>query len=140
MPPILLILLGLLAATAFEEPVLSVELTLQTRGVRKSITVDPKQTRIDLNGQSRQVPTAPKQWRAILSALKGITLADLPSLKSTSSRASVDAALSARIRVTTATQTYESAPYDHPNPPASLAALVQAIRGSVPADSRASFR
>lgn len=136
----LLLLFGLWATSFVDDPVLSVELTLQTRGTRKSISVNARQTRVDINGNVRQTATPPKQWSAILTALKKINLTDLSSLQTTTSRSAVDAALSARIQVTTTSQTYESAPYDHPHPPQEVTALVDAIIGSAPSASRNEFR
>lgn len=122
-----------------EDPVLSVELVRQTRGVRKTIHVDPQQIRIDVNGNLQQVKTQPKQWRAILAALKGVRLEDLPAMTGDVTRSSVDAALIARLRVTTATKTYESAPHDHPGPPAELVPLTKAMVACVPPESRKQF-
>ena len=131
---------GLMALTYAPEPVVSVELTLQTRGVHKSIIVTAKQTVVEINDQRRQQPTPATHWQAIIKSLQGVNLEGLPSLPTDVSRSSVDAALSARVRVTTTTQTYESATYDHPNPPAVLVPLVKALVASAPSGARSEFR
>jgi hypothetical protein len=131
---------ALMAMTYAPEPVVSVELTLQTRGVHKSIIVTAKQTVVEINDQRRQQPTPVNQWKAIKKSLQGVNLEGLPSLPTDVSRSSVDAALSARVRVTTTTQTYESATYDHPNPPAVLVPLVKALVASAPSGARPEFR
>ena len=131
---------ALMAFAPAPEPVVSVELTLQTRGVHKSIIVTAKQTQVDINGQPRQQPTPPNQWQAILKTLKDVNLEGISTLPTDVSRSSVDAALSARVRITTATQTYESATYDHPNPPAALVPLVKALVTCTPSGARAEFR
>ena len=130
----------LMTATTAPEPVVSVELVLQTRGVYKSIHVTARQTQVDINGQQQQQPTPSSRWQAILQALRGVNLAGLSSVTGDVSRSSVDAALSARVRITTATKTYESATYDHPNAPAVLMPLVKAIVATAPATARTEFR
>lgn len=129
-----------MAAIPAPEPVVAVELTLQTRGVHKSILVNAQQTQVDINGQRRQQPTPPSQWQAVLKALQGVELANLSSLPVDVSRSAVDAALSAHVRITTAAQTYESPTYDHPNAPAPLVPLIKAVVASAPAVTRSEFR
>ncbi len=131
---------ALLSQPTDAERIVSVEMTLQTRGVYKSIQVTPQQTQVEVNGQQRQRPTSPGQWQAVLKALQGVNLTGLSSLPVDVSRSAVDAALSARVRVTTATQTYESATYDHPHPPTGLVPLVKAIIATAPAATQADFR
>ncbi|MDB5242574.1 MAG: hypothetical protein JWP57_3199 [Spirosoma sp.] len=131
---------ALMALTYAPQRVVSVELTLQTRGVYKSILVTAKQTEVDINGQHRQQPTPPGQWQTIIKSLQGVNLEELSSLPTDVSRSSVDAALSARVHIKTATQTYESVTYDHPNPPAKLVPLVKALVACAPSTSRAQFR
>jgi hypothetical protein len=135
-----LLMSALMALTSSPKPVVSVELTLQTRGFYKSIIVTAQQTMVDINGQRRQQPTPANQWQAILKTLQGVHLEDLSSLPTDVSRSSVDAALSARVRIKTAAQTYESATYDHPNPPAVLVPLVKALVASAPSGARSEFR
>jgi hypothetical protein len=140
---ILTIFLMLASALVIPQPadsVQSVELTLQTRGVYRSILVTPRTTRVDVNGKQHQQPTKPSQWKAILKALEGLPLADPPSLPTDVSRSAVDAALSARVRVTTPSQTVESVTYDHPNPPSRMAPLVKAIIATLPAANREAFQ
>ena len=128
-----------MAATTAPEPVVSVELVLQTRGVYKSIHVTARQTQVNINDQQQQQPTSPSRWQAILQSLRGVNLTGLSSLPADVSRSSVDAALSARVRVTTATQTYESTTYDHPNAPTVLMPLIKAIVATAPATARTEF-
>ena len=135
-----LLMSTLLIPPADSERIVSVGLTLQTRGVYKSILVTPQQTQVEVNGQQRQRPTSPAQWQAILKALQDVKLAGLSSLPTDVSRSAVDAALSARVRVITDTQTYESATYDHPHPPAKLVSLVKAILASAPPAMQGDFR
>lgn len=135
-----LLLTALLTLTTAREPVHSVELTLQTRGVHKSIRVTPQQTLIDVNGRQQQQVTTPARWKSILTALKNVELAQMASLPADVSRSSVDAALMAHVSVTTASQTYESVTYDHPSTPTVLAPLVKAIIGSTPAATQTEFR
>lgn len=129
----------LMTATTAPEPVVSVELVLQTRGVYKSIHVTARQTQVNINDQQQQQPTSPSQWQTILQSLRGVNLTGLSSLPADVSRSSVDAALSARVRVTTATQTYESTTYDHPNAPTVLMPLIRAIVATAPATARTEF-
>ena len=135
-----LLLMIILTQPADAERIVSVELTLQTRGVYKSILVTPKQTQVEVNGKQQKRPTPSAQWQAILKALQGVNLRGLSSLPVDVSRTAVDSALSARLRVATTTQTYESAPYDHPNPPAGLVSLIRTIVAVAPPASRAEFR
>lgn len=135
-----LLISALMTLTTAHEPVQSVELTLQTRGVHKSIRVTPKQTLIDVNGKQQQQATTPARWKSILAALKPVELAQMASLPADVSRSSVDAALMAHVSVTTASQTYESVTYDHPSAPKALAPLVKAIIGSAPTASQTQFR
>lgn len=126
--------------TQAPDPIVSVELTLQTRGVHKSIRVTRQQTDVDINGRHRQQATRPAQWQALLNALRGVDLSSIASLPTDVSRSAVDAALSARVRVATATHTYESVTYDHPTPPARLTPAVRALIGSAPKSTQTEFR
>ena len=121
-------------------PVDSVTLTLQTRGVHKSILITAQQTNVDVNGTIRHYPTSVTQWQAIQKALDQVDLSGLSSLPVNVSKSAVDAALSAHIQVVSRAQTYESAYYDHPDPPTKLVPLVQAMLACIPAAAQADFR
>lgn len=138
-PTFLLMIAGVLT-TLQADSIQSVELSLRTRGVNRSIVITAQQTQIDINGQRRQQATSPKQWQAILKALETVKLTEMPSLPTDVSRSAVDAALAAHVTVRTTGQTYESATYDHPNPPAPLAPLVKTMVSILPAASRSAFQ
>ncbi len=133
------LLVGMLSM-ASSNPVDSVSLTLQTRGVHKLIRITARQTQTDVNGVVNHYATPISQWQVILKALDKVDLSGLSSLPVDVSKSSVDAALSAHVQISSGGRTYESVHYDHPHPPTKLVSLVRAIVGSLPPDSQPDFK
>ncbi len=140
MKTLLFFLVGMLTSLLPDETPTSVQLTFQTRGSQKSITVDARQTEIVINGERQRVPTTPTQWANVEKAVKALNLNRLASLKAPSNRSHADAAFAAQVLVTTARTTYESATFDHPNPPRELVALVKALVDAAPKATREEFQ
>lgn len=138
MKPILLALL-MAISTAPAERVLSVELTLQTRGTRKSVTITPAQTVVQINEAQRQERTTPARWRAVVQSLSNVPLNRIATLEVLADKQAVDAAFAATLRVKTDRQTYESTTFDYPNAPELLKPLLKAIRAGVPKADQSQF-
>lgn len=117
----------------------AIELTMQTRGTTKALTVDADRTTVRVNDDTRRVKTPPAQWKRLLRHLDGLRLADLPKLKATTPRSAVDAAYQAQLRVTQGGKTYETEPFDYPNAPQPLAGLLKALVETAPQPERTEF-
>jgi ABC-type antimicrobial peptide transport system ATPase subunit len=135
------LIIWLLWALTVPKPIVrSVSLTMQTRGVRKEIRVDARQMHVTLNDRVVTRPTSARHWQQLTALLNRMNLATLPTLPVSTHRQATDAALAAQLVVVTAGKTYESAAYDHPNPPPAMHPLVTALIDGVPAGMRAEFR
>lgn len=129
-----------LAAVFGPKPISSVELTLSTRGTTKTLTVSAIRAVVDINGTKQSQKTDPAQWKKLLAQLNALDLSRLHTLESPTDRSAVDAAYSATLRVTTPQRRYETATFDHPNPPKQLIALLQTLVESAPKAAREEFR
>jgi hypothetical protein len=139
MKTLLFLLMSLLAALPPTEPLTSVELTLQTRGTRKSLTVSARQAEVVINDERQSAPTTLRQWVNLEKAAQALIPNRLASLKAPSTRSYTDAALAAQVRITTGSRTYESTTFDQSNPPRELAPLLKALLAAAPKAVRGEF-
>jgi hypothetical protein len=139
MKTLLFLLMSLLVAPSFTEPVTSVELTLQTRGTRKSLTVSARQTEVVINDERQSAPTTPRQWVNLEKAAQALIPNRLAMLKAPSTRSYTDAAFAAQVRITAGSRTYESTTFDQSNPPRELAPLLKALLAAAPKAVRGEF-
>ncbi len=134
------LLFPVLSAVLGPKPISSVELTLSTRGTTKTLTVSATRAVVDINGTKQSQKTDPAQWKKLLAQFNALELSTLPNLKAPTDRSAVDAAYSATLRVTTPQGSYETASFDHPNPPKQLVALIRTLVESAPKAAREEFR
>ncbi|MBC7892944.1 MAG: hypothetical protein H7Y12_12075 [Sphingobacteriaceae bacterium] len=129
-----------LAAVLGPKPISSVELTLSTRGTTKTLTVSATRAVVDINGAKQSQKITPEQWKKLLDQINALDLPRLHILESPTDRSAVDAAYNATLRVTTPQRRYETASFDHPNPPKQLVALLRTLVESAPKAAREEFR
>jgi aspartate carbamoyltransferase regulatory subunit len=99
-----------------KETIKSVDLTYQTRGMRKFLHITPDSIVVTINEETHQYKTTPAQWEKIINALEKVNLAGISSLKRPSKRAAFDGAMAAQLVVLTSKKKYESSGFDHNKP------------------------
>jgi hypothetical protein len=109
---------------------ITLEYNAMTRGSNRNVVV--KQGTIttkDVTGAKPDVVTAvtKAQWDELLAAVEKVDLDKIESLKSPTDKRMYDGALTARLTVTTKNKTYKSNSFDHGQPPAEIAFVVNKI-------------
>lgn len=99
-----------------KETVKSVELSYQTRGMRKFLHITSDSIVVTINEETHNYKTIPAQWKKIVKSLEKVKLAGISSLKRPSKRAAFDGAMNAELIVTTTKKKYESSNFDHNQP------------------------
>ncbi len=77
--------------------------------------------------ETNSVKCSKENWETILSFIKNIQLEKINTLKSPTGKRASDAALHAKLKIITQTQTYTSVGFDHGNPPKEIKQLVKTI-------------
>ena len=124
-----LIILLLLSSScsAQKNNTLTINYEAYTRGNSVKIDVDSKQL-IYSNFEGEKVYTiTDEQWKAIQKSIDNIDLNSIKDLKAPSTKSHTDAALIASIKIKNDDKTYESATFDHGNPPEKLKKLIDIL-------------
>lgn len=109
---------------------LSFEYEASTRGAFKKVVVTQDSIVTIKDRDMKDVVTkAVKKadWEALVALNNKINSAGIKDLKAPSNKNHADAALAAKLTVIVADQVYNSAVFDHGNPPAEIAPLVNKI-------------
>lgn len=100
-----------------------------TRGHRQIIEINSEKTHIE--STAKQIDTVlitPKEnWKTLVTEANKIDLSTLATLKAPSKKHMFDGAAAASLLVTKANTTYQSASFDHGNPPKEIADLINTI-------------
>ena len=108
-----------------------VEYTANTRGFYTKIIIENQMVRVSKDRDGIEKPIATKipdaDWKQLVSAFQGMDLEGLPNLKAPTEKRFYDGAAIANLKVTYNGKTYESAPFDHGNPPTEIEKLVTRI-------------
>jgi hypothetical protein len=111
-----------------KETISSVELSYQTRGMRKFLHITPDSIVVTINEDVHKYKTTPAQWKKIAKSLVKVNLEGISSLKRPSKRAAFDGALNAQLVVTTSKKKYESSNFDHNQPNIVLVKTIDAMK------------
>ena len=104
--------------------------TAATRGYYFQVQVSPMvmQIRMDRNSPDELVYRVDaEKWDELLALIEAIDLKKLESLKGSTELQEVDRSAYATLRVFTREEEFQSAPFDHGNPPGEIKSLVDAI-------------
>jgi hypothetical protein len=99
-----------------KETINSVELSYQTRGMRKILHITKDSIAVSINEETHNYRTTPAQWKKIVKTLEKVNLVSISALKRPSKRAAFDGAMNAQLIVTTSKKKYESSNFDHNQP------------------------
>jgi hypothetical protein len=110
------------------EPVKSVELSYQTRGMRKFLHITSDSVEVTINEETHNYKTTPAQWKKIVKTLEKVNLAGISSLKRPSKKSAYDGAMIAQLVVTTSKKKYESSNFDHNQPNVLLVKTIDAMK------------
>jgi hypothetical protein len=112
-----------------------VEYVANTRGFYKKVVVKNKAITVSKDRRGDDNPTPVKiadaDWQKIIEAFQKIDLEELPNLKAPSEKRFYDGAAIANLKITFKDKVYESAPFDHGNPPSEIKKLVDKINALV---------
>lgn len=120
--------LFLLAFEGFSQKIASITLNESTRGFRREITITEKEYILDENSITFKKKLSAEDWHELMKICAAIKLKELPKFKSASRKSAKDAALQATIEVVIGEKKYQSATFDHNNPPKELVTLVNKLR------------
>jgi hypothetical protein len=102
--------------------------TAETRGFYMQITIEDKELRITKNRETRlpsvQITLSKEQKKKVLSYLKAIDVPNLSQLKAPTEKRFYDGAAIGNLSVSHNGETYETAGFDHGNPPVEIEQLV----------------
>ncbi|MFH6767598.1 META domain-containing protein [Gaetbulibacter aquiaggeris] len=105
------------------------EYSTTSRGVYKSISINKKQVSV-VNKRDDdpviKVCSAP-EWEQLINAIKTVDVKNISNLKAPSDRRFFDGALIAKLIIYSDDKKYESASFDHGNPPKEIETIVKEI-------------
>ncbi|MFT3794464.1 hypothetical protein [Flavobacterium sp.] len=108
-----------------------VEYEANTRGFYQKITIKDQMVTNTRNRKSEDAPQAEKiadaKWKELISEFQKVDLKKLQDLKAPTEKRYYDGAAIANLRVTYQNKTYETTGFDHGQPPAEIAPLVNKI-------------
>lgn len=110
-----------------KENKLSFEYSATSRGSYKHIIVDEDHLTLSKKrgGKSLKTPYDTKHWETLLQLLDAIEIENISEIEAPSKKFQFDGAALAHLKIISNGKTYESAPFDHGNPPNEIAALVK---------------
>lgn len=119
----------LLATSKKIDKIYSIEYTASSRGVYKQVIINEKNilkiTKRD--GKPISKNCSSEAWEHILTTMKFIEIKNIPKLEPPSKNFQFDGAAMAHLKIIKGNEIYESAPFDHENPPEKIAELVKEI-------------
>lgn len=106
-----------------------IEYLTSSRGIYNQIIINKKTiSSLKTRGGSPSLhPIGGKNWNTITKMLERIEVENISTLKAPSKAFLYDGAAIAHLKITKGDKTYESAPFDHGNPPKEIAELVKVI-------------
>ncbi|MCF7559788.1 hypothetical protein L3X39_03995 [Sabulilitoribacter multivorans] len=106
-----------------------VEYTALSRGIYNQIIINKKTiSSLQQRGGTPSLhPCEEKNWNTITKMLGPIEVENISTLEAPSKAFQYDGAAIAHLKITKGDKTYESAPFDHGNPPKEIAELVKVI-------------
>ncbi len=112
-----------------KDRVLSLNYTATSRGYYQKITITPNSISKGLkhDGKVFKKEIESAQWQTIVQYANAINLKHLPHIIAPSKDFLFDGAPIARLSITTPEKTYQSATFDHGNPPKEITALMKAL-------------
>lgn len=125
----LLICMGCPAQESY--PVKEVTYEAMTRGSSEMIHVKAGLLTYKTHKDATEITLTKKQLKALYKALKPIKYAEVNQLKAPSKKRLYDGAMAAVVIFKTATDTYQSASFDHDDPPAELKDLLKLLKSFV---------
>ncbi len=114
-----------------KETINSVELSYQTRGMRKFLYITQDSVAVTINDVTHHYKSTSAQWKKIVKTLSKVNLEGISSLKRPSKRAAFDGALNAQLVVTTSKKKYESSNFDHNQPNVALIKTIDAMKATL---------
>lgn len=123
----------LLSATRLpKKSTLSFEYSAISRGSYKHVKINKDTIHFSKkrNSSSLKTPCDAAYWNTLTKLYDNVDLKSIPNLEAPSKAFQYDGAAIAHLKITSNGKTYESAPFDHGNPPKEIAALVKAILSS----------
>jgi len=132
---IIMVLLSLIALdkgcceSKINQDVISIEYSALSRGTYISIVINKKLISV-INNRGSKPETKPcteDQWETLITLLKTVNIEQIPNLKAPSENRFFDGAAIAKLKITYKGTVYESASFDHGNPPEEIAPLVKEI-------------
>jgi len=134
MKNVLFIVLITLLVSCGTQKIVSYEYNVIARGYKQSITVNKQNVEVTSNdissenGVKRQTSeTDPELWKTLQEASKKIELTEISALESPTNRRQFDGAMFAKLTLETLGSTYNSAGFDHGQPPVMLKAVVDSL-------------
>lgn len=109
---------------------ITIEYQAITRGARRDVTIKQDSIRtLDIRGAKTSViaTISREEWKSVVQELDKINLKEIADLKAPSEKRFYDGALIATLSVKLKDTTYRSSSFDHGNPPAEIAVLVNKI-------------
>ncbi|MGC6431875.1 MAG: META domain-containing protein [Jejuia sp.] len=111
---------------------ISFEYYATSRGTYKKITIEKDSISFSKKrgGKTLQLPCAERFWKNLTKLCDSLDIKNIGDLEAPSKSFQFDGASLARLKITLNGETYESAPFDHGNPPKEIEALVKEILSS----------
>lgn len=107
-----------------------IELSEQTRGTRRLISINHEALSVDLNGNKSTSKITNNDWLQIVEKVKQIDLEKLSTYPSLTTGRFSDAALASGISITAKGKIYRSVEFDSDQPPVELKSLYELIKKS----------
>lgn len=108
-----------------------IEYYVFTRGYTQTIKVNEDSIVVEEQGRNGNKTTRevmpPEQWKKVMQHVETLSLKEINELPSPTNKRQSDAAMHARLTITTKDQTYTSAEFDAGTPPKPLDPLVQLL-------------
>ncbi|MCB4806968.1 META domain-containing protein [Tamlana sp. 62-3] len=114
---------------AFKQEQISIDYTVSSRGFFKEVLVNAQSVLLTQKrgGSYNKTSISQQDWERIKNTLKIIKIEEISELKAPSHKYAFDGAALAHLKITKNGKTYQSAPFDHGNPPAEISNLVKEI-------------
>jgi len=119
----------MLSASKEIKEISSIEYTASSRGIYTQIIIDKKMISVINKRGKKGIKGTCKasDWKRIEEAIKDLDIENMSEVEAPSKKFQFDGAALAHLKITHQDMTYESAPFDHGNPPKEIAALVKEI-------------
>lgn len=108
-----------------------IEYTANTRGYYRMVLVEKKTVTVSKDRDGKDNPPVEKindaDWKELIAGFQEVNLEGLPDLKAPSEKRFHDGAAIAQVKITYKGKIYESASFDHGNPPKEIKRLVTKI-------------